>query len=338
MSRQTDEDRPKETQDLPPDVEEHCDLLLGEKQIIFAGPPGTSKTYEAFEIISALNRTYEQGEDPTEVIGGARFSGDPVAQPTTDVVWDIVQFHQSYGYEDFVSGIEADTVSAEEGRKQLTFDREKRIFLQLVEAAQSSDVPHVLIIDEINRGALGRVFGELILTLEYRNLPVRLPGQNETIEIPENLHLIGTMNTADRNISLVDHALRRRFHFVERLPEAGQLKRYLQQEDIEDAELMLEAFQAVQSAFTGEDGEYADDARGYSLKDYAVGHTYFMVQSPEKLWRNLTRQVIPLLEEYQKEGILTAEHLRKAARNLTEVISGKGPPPELIDWCGRYRK
>jgi 5-methylcytosine-specific restriction protein B len=254
------------------------------------------------------------------------------------VVWDIVQFHQSYGYEDFVSGIEADTVAVEEGRKQLTFDREKRIFLQLVEAAQNWDVPHVLIIDEINRGALGRVFGELILTLEYRNLPVRLPGQNETIEIPENLYLIGTMNTADRNISLVDHALRRRFHFVERLPEASQLNRYLQQQGVEDAKLMLGAFDAIQSAFTGETGEYAEDARGYSLKDYAVGHTYFMVAAREKLWRNLTRQVIPLLEEYQKEGILTAGHLQEAAGDLTTVISGEDPPPELTDWCERYRR
>jgi 5-methylcytosine-specific restriction protein B len=203
-------------------------------------------------------------------------------------------------------------------------------------------VPHVLIIDEINRGALGRVFGELILTLEYRNLPVRLPGQNETVEIPDNLYLIGTMNTADRNISLVDHALRRRFHFVERLPEAGQLNRFLQQDDqqrdVEDAELVLGAYHAIQSAFENENGEYAEDARGYSLKDYAVGHTYFMVKSNGRLWRRLTRQVIPLLEEYQKEGILTAGHLQKAARDLTEVISGEGPPPELTSWCEQHRQ
>jgi hypothetical protein len=324
-------------QDLPPEVEEHHDLLREVGQIIFAGPPGTSKTYGAFEVISAMNETYRQGKDPMSAISEARFNGDPEATPTTKAVWDIVQFHQSYGYEDFVSGIEADTIDTEEGRKQLTFNREKRIFLQLVEAAQNHDVPHVLIIDEINRGALGRVFGELILTLEYRNLPVRLPGQKETIEIPENLYLIGTMNTADRNISLVDHALRRRFHFVERLPEAGLLTRYLRQEGIIDEELILGAFKAVQSAFTSESGEYATDARGYSLKDYAVGHTYFMVESTGKLWGRLTRQVIPLLEEYRKEGILTAEHLGEAARNLTDVISGEGSPPELTEWCERYR-
>jgi len=342
MKSSVGEDRPDETQDLPPqdlpsEVERHRDLLQEERQIIFAGPPGTSKTYGAFEVISSMNGTYGQGKDPMSAISEARFNGDPTATPTTKAVWDIVQFHQSYGYEDFVSGIEADTIDTEEGRKQLTFDREKRIFLQLVEAAQHRDVPHVLIIDEINRGALGRVFGELILTLEYRNLPVRLPGQKETIEIPENLYLIGTMNTADRNISLVDHALRRRFHFVERLPEAGLLNRYLRQNGVGDAELILDAFRAVQSAFTDGSGEYATDARGYSLKDYAVGHTYFMVESMGRLWRRLNRQVIPLLEEYRKEGILTAEHLGEAASNLTEVISGEGPPSELTEWCERYR-
>jgi 5-methylcytosine-specific restriction endonuclease McrBC GTP-binding regulatory subunit McrB len=284
-----------------------------------------------------MDGSYRRDRDPISPIREARFNGNQNVQPTTDVVWDIVQFHQSYGYEDFVSGIEADTVNTGADQQELSFERKKRIFLQLVEAAQNWDVPHVLIIDEINRGALGRVFGELILTLEYRNLPVRLPGQNETIEIPENLFLIGTMNTADRNISLVDHALRRRFHFVEMLPDPKRLRRFLEQKEVSISDLVTEAFESIQKAFTNEGDKYAEDARGYSLKDYAVGHTYFMVEERDALWRRLNRQVIPLLEEYKKEGILTADHLEDAAQNLTQTISGEAPPADLVEWCERYR-
>lgn len=314
-------------------------LLRKEKQIIFAGPPGTSKTYDAFAILAALASRYHPDGHPAQLVAKHRFSG--ASEPDTGgVVWDIVQFHQSYGYEDFVSGIDTEVVGAEDERKHLTFDRQKRIFLEMVESARQKSVPHVLIIDEINRGNLGRIFGELILTLEYRDLPVRLPGQDETVKIPSNLYLIGTMNTADRNISLVDHALRRRFQFVEYLPNRKRLANYFDDANADLKDMAMEAFEAVQKAFKKEDGKYRDDPRGYSLKDYAVGHTYFMVESIEELSRRLSHQVIPLLDEYQKEGILTSERLRPVAKKLSHLIASSSRISDhsisnARQWCNR---
>ena len=205
----------------------------------------------------------------------------------------------------------------------MNFDREDRIFLQMVEAAKGyPSVKYVLIIDEINRGILGRIFGELILTLEYRDLGVRLLGQDKRISVPDNLYLIGTMNTADRNISLVDHALRRRFLIVQCLPDISLLDQYLKHLSIDDSlrNLVSESFQAVQEAFYV-DGkqEYERDARGYYMGDYAVGHTYFMVKDLENLWINLRYQIMPLMEEYRKEGILTDERLERTARHILRM-------------------
>jgi MoxR-like ATPase len=334
MSNLPKEDPPTDKQDLPSEIESCLSLLEEKPQLIFSGPPGTSKTYGAFELISAIKGTYDPAENPRRNVASNRFKGDPDEPPVGPVVWDIVQFHQSYGYEDFVSGIDA------QAEGELTFDRKDRIFLQLVEAARKRDVPHVLIIDEINRGALGRVFGELILTLEYRDLPVRLPGQKKQIRVPENLFLIGTMNTADRNVSRIDHALRRRFNFVKRLPDKKRLKSYLSQTQISEEEAILGAFDGVRQAFTTEESspgknvEYAEDARGYTLEDYAVGHTYFMVDSIQQLGRRLNRQVIPLLREYKKEGILSKQRLERAASGLQDAF-GSQIPEEVDRWCGR---
>ena len=122
------------------------------------------------------------------------------------------------------------------------------------------------------------IFGELILTLEYRNLGVRLLGQNERITIPDNLYLIGTMNTADKYISLVDHALRRRFLIVQCLPDGDLLNEYLEKNLVLDdskRETIKEIFQAVQKAFYKENiEEYERDQRGYFMGDYAINYMH----------------------------------------------------------------
>tara|TARA_B100001113_G_scaffold262000_1_gene216918 strand:+ start:1348 stop:3201 length:1854 start_codon:yes stop_codon:yes gene_type:complete len=128
------------------------------------------------------------------------------------VVWDIVQFHPTYSYSDFVRGVDPDFSDG-----QIRFKDQKRTFLNMCESAiKNPETPHVLIVDEINRAALGSVFGELILGLEdeYKGIPI-LTGSGDRITIPKNLALLGTMNSSDRSIGVIDHALKRRFEWIE---------------------------------------------------------------------------------------------------------------------------
>ena len=326
-------------------------LLKRKHQMILAGPPGTSKTYTAFQVIASMeNDGYKPWQNPQESINACQFEGTTVQG--SKVCWDVVQFHPSYGYEDFVTGIDAKT----DPHGRLSFNREPRIFLRMaLEAAAHPDRHYVLIIDEINRSILGRVFGELILTLEYRDLGVRLPGQDQRVCIPENLYLIGTMNTADRNIALVDYALRRRFLVVACLPSIETLEPYLESSEIseETRQHVPSLFWAVQQLFfatgnnsTDSDGRtdaelhgcYDPDTRGYNMAHYAVGHTYFMVEDLEELWINLRYQVIPLLEEYRNEGILTDERIRRAASLIHEALAGLDNNANvewLRNWCAQ---
>ena len=176
-------------------------LLDDKRQIIFQGPPGTGKTYVARKL--------------AERLAG---SSDRVT---------IVQFHPSYAYEDFVQGFRP-TLDNDRAGFKLT----NGPLLEVAErAAKESASNHFLIIDEINRGNLAKVFGELYFLLEYRNQKVRLQYARSEFGLPANLYIIGTMNTADRSIALVDLALRRRFYFVSfdpyEEPVAGLLRQWL---------------------------------------------------------------------------------------------------------------
>ena len=171
--------------------------LLGQKrQVIFHGPPGTGKTYVARKL--------------AEHLAG------------TDGSVELVQFHPSYSYEDFVQGYRP----AEGGVGFTLRDGPlRRLAKQAIESPQGT---HVLIIDEINRGNLAKVFGELYFLLEYRKEEITLQYSETKFRLPENLWVIGTMNTADRSIAIVDGALRRRFYFVPFFPSEPPVKGLLE--------------------------------------------------------------------------------------------------------------
>jgi MoxR-like ATPase len=175
-----------------------CRLLDHKSQVIFHGPPGTGKTYIARKLAEHLT-----GGNAEAVM--------------------MVQFHPSYSYEDFVEGFRPVITDSGAGFK-LRDGPLKRFAEQAV--AQPAQT-HVLIIDEINRGNVAKVFGELYFLLEYRNESITLQHSEEEFCLPGNVLIIGTMNTADRSIAIVDGALRRRFHFVPFFPQDAPISQVL---------------------------------------------------------------------------------------------------------------
>lgn len=177
-------------------VEELVELLHDKGQIVLYGPPGTGKTFLARKLAATL------APDPTRRT--------------------IVQFHPSTSYEDFFEGYRP-IPSADGG---MTYELVRGPLARLAERAEAAPgIDHVLVIDEINRANLPKVLGELLFLLEYREESVAtLYRGDEGFELPRNLLLIGTMNTADRSVALVDAALRRRFHFVPFFPNEGPMQ------------------------------------------------------------------------------------------------------------------
>ena len=177
-------------------------LLKEKKQVIFQGPPGTGKTYVAQQLAECLAGAEERVT--------------------------LVQFHPAYAYEDFVQGFRP--ALANEGTTGFAL-RDGPLLTSARQARAEPEQDHFLIIDEINRGNLNKVLGELYFLLEYRDRNVRLQYSNDPFSLPSNLYIIGTMNTADRSIALVDLALRRRFYFEEFHPDIepikGLLRRWL---------------------------------------------------------------------------------------------------------------
>lgn len=238
------------------------DLLREKKQLVLYGPPGTGKTYLAQELARFL----------TEQTGGD---------------YRLVQFHPSYSYEDFFEGFRPQ-VGATPGT--ITLSLEDGPFKLLVkQAAQDVSRAYVLVIDEINRANLAKVFGELYFLLEYRNRAVQLQySPAEDFRLPDNLYLIGTMNTADRSIALVDAAMRRRFAwqglFPGEAPVADMLRKWLRNHNLPaDRADLLDAL----NARIGE-------------RDAAIGPSYLMtsrVATDEGLAKVWKHHIMPLLEE-----------------------------------------
>ncbi|MGW5032276.1 DUF4357 domain-containing protein [Streptomyces nigra] len=244
-------------------LEEVRELLVDERQLVFYGPPGTGKTYLAMKLAEHF------GGGPEQV--------------------KIVQFHPSYAYEDFFEGFRpVEDAETREVAFRLTAGPLREL-ADLASREGNRHIPHFLIIDEINRANLAKVFGELYFLLEYRTRSVRLTYSGDDFALPPNLFVIGTMNTADRSIALVDAAMRRRFAFVELSPRveptAGLLARWLRREGRDDEPArLLDALNAR-----------IDDA------DFAIGPSYLMKPGVyrdgglERTWRT---KILPLLEEH----------------------------------------
>lgn len=199
-----------------------------------------------------------------------------------------VTFHPSYSYEDFVEGFRPNPTSTGTGGLQLSLV--DGVFKQVCQAAAADpDHRYVLLIDEINRGNIPKIFGELITLIEKdkRNLPVQLPQSGEAFAVPPNVHIIGTMNTADRSIHLLDTALRRRFAFVELLPESEVL------EGSAVGPLALDTFLE----------NLNDRVRIRVGREKQVGHAMFfddggVIDTPEAFAAIFRHELLPLLQEY----------------------------------------
>lgn len=216
---------------------------------------------------------------------------------TDFVEW--VTFHQSYAYEDFVEGLRP--VQSDEGPEGVSYQVVPGVFRRICSRADNDpDNRYVLVIDEINRGNIAKILGELITLLEddkrtegANPLTVTLPYSGKDFSVPANLYIIGTMNTADRSIALLDVALRRRFAFVELMPQPELLDDC----QVESAESVVPLGGLLRSLNRG--------IRKYLDRDHQIGHSYFLtvkkatqekrVDVLEFVWNNM---IIPLLEEY----------------------------------------
>jgi MoxR-like ATPase len=234
-------------------------LLKKKRQLIFYGPPGTGKTFVARRL-------------------GQFLAGD-------DKRIEMAQFHPSYAYEDFIEGYRPSISDGRPGFK-LQDGALKRI---AAKAWRDPDETHVLIIDEVNRGNLAKVFGELYYLLEYRDEKISLLYSQESFILPKNLFIIATMNTADRSIALIDAALRRRFYFVPFFPDEppveGLLRRWLQKNKPD----LLWVADVVELA-----------NRKLGDRHVAIGPSYFMDVELTEDWVSLIwkHSIIPYLEEH----------------------------------------
>ena len=197
-----------------------------------------------------------------------------------------MQFHPSYAYEDFVQGYRPAILDGQPG-----FELKDGPLLRTAKrAAENPDEDYYLIIDEINRGNLAKVFGELYFLLEYRDQEINLQYSDVPFSLPENLYIIGTMNTADRSIALVDLALRRRFYFVDfdtrEEPVKGLLRRWLDENELGDMTWVADA---------------VDEAnRQLEDRHAAIGPSYFMKEGldeaqAKRIWKHAVR---PYIEEH----------------------------------------
>ena len=242
-------------------------VLKRKKNIILQGAPGVGKTFAAKRLSYAM-----MGEKDKERI-------------------EFIQFHQNYSYEDFMMGYKP----TENGG----FEMQYGVFYRFCKKAENNpEKDYFFIIDEINRGNMSKIFGELLLLIEkdYRGTSSKLAYQNLNFSVPENLYIIGMMNTADRSLAMIDYALRRRFSFFDMEPgfDTEGFKEYQEK-------LGSDKFNALIESIKELNNEIADDP---SLgKGFCIGHSYFCGLQADECTQELLEgiveyDILPMLSEY----------------------------------------
>ena len=299
-------------------------VLDRKSQVILYGPPGTGKTFWAektakdLAALATFEKTFEVlNESEKKVIQGDGNNSGLVR---------LCCFHPAYGYEDFLEGYRPETIDG-----SISFSLRDGVFKDLCkDARKSPEQKFYLIIDEINRGDIPRIFGELLTILEKdkRDKNIILPVSQDAFSVPRNVFLIGTMNTADRSISLLDAALRRRFGFIELMPDGAVLG------DSSVAGVPLRAwFDALNARIRTNVGR---DSRNLQ-----IGHSYLMqagnpVKDLAALKRAIRDDVLPLLEEYSYEdyatlaAILGKELIDEKLQRICHELFEDGHEEELI--------
>ncbi|MBO4705701.1 MAG: AAA family ATPase [Spirochaetaceae bacterium] len=263
-------------------------LLERKKNIILQGAPGVGKSYAAKRLAYSI-----------------------IGEKNTDQV-KVVQFHQSYSYEDFIVGFRP----SEDDNKQ--FEKKYGVFYEFCKKAiDDGDNDYFFIIDEINRGNMSKIFGELLLLIESdkrgKGNKLQLLYSNEEFYVPENVYIIGMMNTADRSLALIDYALRRRFAFVEFEPafESDGFKQVQERINNKKYNSLIECVKQLNKAIS-------DD---YSLgKGFQIGHSYFVPENNSNIddvWLEnvVDYELIPLLEEYWFDETDKLENWRKKLKD-----------------------
>lgn len=293
---------------VPSGIAELADLLRAKRQVVLQGPPGTGKTHLATAYIDWATDGRRADSRLQTILDALPLRertpiriADEVERLGLSALWDIVQFHPSYEYNDFVRTLAAQPVPG-----GVTFVAQHRI-LSLIAAvgvelsARGSSCELVLVLDEVNRGNIPSIFGELLYALEYRGQPVATAYSvdgDASITIPHSLSIIGTMNTADRSIAVIDYALRRRFVFITVPATDRPIVSHTGYVDERHRAAAMRLFGLVH------------DALGGSLAGIQVGPSYYLPSGTaadldeglHELSSRFVYEVLPLLGEYVLEG------------------------------------
>jgi 5-methylcytosine-specific restriction endonuclease McrBC GTP-binding regulatory subunit McrB len=289
------------------------ELLLHSGQIILQGAPGCGKTYITTELSvltcdGSIPATREELKNRYKAL-------------QNDGKIGFVTFHQSMDYEDFVEGLKPEVNDADSSA--ISFRVVPGLFKEIcTNALNDRSNSYVLIIDEINRANISKVLGELITLLEKSKrlgaedeFSVKLPYSKEEFSVPDNLYIIGTMNTADRSLGYIDYAIRRRFAFMTLTSKKEAIESYYYDKPVSLKQKAITLFDHIYNLIKENISEEFD------IDDLMIGQSYFMYKNEDDLSFCIEYKMKPLLEEYLRDGILLKnEGLKDKIRAIEKVI------------------